>query len=64
MNQKAFEVWVKVAALAFGPGAVVALAYDHDWGGPALRCFGVFVAAFCFIAAAYWLDSVGGKLGK
>jgi len=55
--------WTKVIVLAFVPGVVVALAYDHEWGGPALRGVGIAIAAVCSGAAVMWLIETEGKPG-
>ena len=60
-DQKAFEGWVKVSCLAFAPG--VALAYDHGWGGPALRGIGVGIAILCAMAGLIWVGATNGKPG-
>ena len=64
MKTKVLEGWVKVAMLAFTPGALVALAYDHEWGGPALRGVGIAIAIVCFGAAMVWLLETEGKPGQ
>jgi len=64
MSQKVMEGWVKVATLAFTPAVVTALAYDHDWGGPALRGVGVVIAILCAMAAIVWIGVTNGKPGQ
>jgi len=64
MSQKALVGWTKVAMLGVGPSVLVALAYDHEWGGPALRGVGIAIAIFCFGAAMVWLLETEGKPGQ
>jgi hypothetical protein len=56
--------WTNVGALAFTPGIVVALAYDHGWGGPALRCVGSAIAIACALTASIWVAATDGKPGR
>ena len=53
--------WLHVAILAFGPGLLVATAYDHAWWGEAVRSVGVAIAVVCSLAALVWVIQTGGN---